>query len=113
STSHFASDTITDFGLGGANGNDVLDLADLLVGEQSVGTAGQGNLDLDGYLHLAQNGADTVIKVNTQGNLGANGSNADQQIILKDVDLADLAGSGTQNEMIKNLIDSGKLNVDQ
>ncbi|WP_165972646.1 type I secretion C-terminal target domain-containing protein, partial [Paracandidimonas soli] len=94
-----AVDTIMDFGVG----NDSLDLAELLVGENS------GNLDQ--FLSLEQIGADTVIKVSTDGTLGQ-GHN--QEIILKGVDLSDLTGGATtQADMIQNLIQQGKLNVDQ
>ncbi|SHI09185.1 VCBS domain-containing protein, partial [Pollutimonas bauzanensis] len=108
-----AIDTIKDFGLGhgDASGADKLDLSELLVGEDAAGA------DLSKFLHLSgsEDGKDTVINVSSHGGLAANGTGFDQQIVLKDVHLDDLVGvgHGNQNEMIKNLIDSGKLNVDQ
>ncbi len=104
-------DTITDFGQdhNGAKGADKLDLSDLLVGEDVA------NADLSKFLHLSSStdGKDTVIDINTHGQLNDAATNFDQQIVLKDVDLHNLAGpDNDQSTMIKNLIDAGKLNVD-
>ncbi|MCK9506529.1 MAG: type I secretion C-terminal target domain-containing protein, partial [Porticoccaceae bacterium] len=107
-TAQPAVDTVSGFGLGGddPNGDDVLDLSGLLIGEENAD-------DLTTFLHLAQDGNDTVLSINTKGELGDNGSNSDQKIVLKDVALSDFAGQGDQADMIKNIIDQGKVNVDQ
>ncbi len=99
-----AVDTINDFDVA----HDKLDLSDLLVGEDAAGA------DLTKFLHLSESNGDTVINVSTHGGLNpANGAGFDQQIVLKDVDLHDLAGADNdQSKMIKQLVDSGKLNVD-
>ena len=105
-----AKDVINDFGKGGsdANGNDVLDLHDLLQGEE-------GSTDLSKFLNFSKSGADTVLKVSTDGNLGATGSNYDQLITFKGVDLTaghSLTSTADQNALIKELIDQGKLKID-
>ncbi|NYT64346.1 type I secretion C-terminal target domain-containing protein [Alcaligenaceae bacterium] len=111
-----AVDTILDFGLStsDSNGNDILDLADLLEGESYVRDA-DGKVissNLDQYLSFEQVGSDTVISVNTTGK-SADGTS--QKIILKDVGMADLAGidNPTSTDIINNLIAQGKLIVDQ
>ncbi|WP_330162700.1 type I secretion C-terminal target domain-containing protein [Comamonas testosteroni] len=105
-----AKDVINDFGKGGSdvNGNDVLDLHDLLQGEES-------STDLSKFLNFSKSGADTVLKVSTDGNLGATGSNYDQLITFKGVDLTaghSLTTTADQNALIKELIDQGKLKID-
>ncbi|WP_082877351.1 Ig-like domain-containing protein, partial [Comamonas thiooxydans] len=105
-----ANDVINDFGKGGSdtNGNDVLDLHDLLQGEE-------GSTDLSKFLNFSKSGADTVLKVSTDGNLGAAGSNYDQLITFKGVDLTaghSLTTTADQNALIKELIDQGKLKID-
>ncbi|MFN3734817.1 Ig-like domain-containing protein, partial [Comamonas testosteroni] len=105
-----AKDVINDFGKGGSdvNGNDVLDLHDLLQGEES-------STDLSKFLNFSKSGADTVLKVSTDGNLGATGSNYDQLITFKGVDLTAghaLTTTADQNALIKELIDQGKLKID-
>ncbi|GAO70434.1 adhesin LapA, partial [Comamonas sp. E6] len=105
-----AKDVINDFGKGGSdvNGNDVLDLHDLLQGEE-------GSTDLSKFLNFSKSGADTVLKVSTDGNLGATGSNYDQLITFKGVDLTaghSLTTTADQNALIKELIDQGKLKID-
>ncbi|UNV94013.1 VCBS domain-containing protein [Comamonas sp. 7D-2] len=105
-----AKDVINDFGRGGSdvNGNDVLDLHDLLQGEEK-------SSDLSQFLNFSKSGADTVLKVSTNGNLGATGSNYDQLITFKGVDLTaghSLTTTADQNALIKELIDQGKLKID-
>ncbi|MGE8444138.1 MAG: VCBS domain-containing protein, partial [Comamonas testosteroni] len=105
-----AKDVINDFGKGGSdvNGNDVLDLHDLLQGEES-------STDLSKFLNFSKSGADTVLKVSTDGNLGATGSNYDQLITFKGVDLTAghaLTTTADQNALIKELIEQGKLKID-
>ncbi|MFZ7310106.1 type I secretion C-terminal target domain-containing protein, partial [Comamonas jiangduensis] len=110
-----AVDTIMDFGtattLGTTTGNgkDVLVLNELLVGEEDA-------TDLSKFLHVENNGqGDTVVKISTDGNLEADGSNFNQAIVLKGVDLVDGAAvdtSADQNALIKQLIQAGKITMD-
>ncbi|WP_244982952.1 Ig-like domain-containing protein [Comamonas aquatica] len=101
-----ALDRVTDFG----NGNDKLDLSDLLVGEHSDA----GSFNLTQFLHVGTETVagqtHTVIKVSSTGELGAGGTGFDQQITLENVNLV---GSETsQAQIISNLISQGKLHVD-
>ena len=97
-----AVDTIKDFSLGKpADGGDVLDLKDLLVGEKD-GTLTQ-------YLNFHKEGNNTVIDVNTQGKLGSQG--ADQKIVLENIDLTQ-GGQLNNQAIINDLLQKGKLNVD-
>ena len=87
-----ATDTIIDFQKGA--GGDVLDLRDLLQGENSS--------NLSQYLHFTASGSDTLVQVSSSG--AFNGSNyaaaTDQQILLKGVAFADLAGSGASDAQV-------------
>jgi VCBS repeat-containing protein len=107
-----ANDVVQDFGMGHdiLTGSDKLVLDDLLQGEESV-------TDLSAYLHLekSSDGKDTLIKVSTEGKLTADGSNFNQTITVKGVDLVGDAHTGTaaeQNALIKQLISQGKLTMD-
>ena len=100
-----AVDTIMDFSIQKqADGGDILDLQELLVGEND------GNLT--NYLGFRKEDNDTVIDVNTQGQLGTQG--ADQKIVLANVDLThDAYGQSMSNQAIINdLLQKGKLTVD-
>jgi len=101
-----AEDVIKDFGLGGAdvNGKDMLDLSDLLAGE------GIDGADLSQYLNISQEGADTLIKVSTTGQMQADGTGYNQIITLENVDLT--GGSTDQNQIINDLIEAGRLKVE-
>ena len=107
-TAQPAIDTIKDFSKASvADGGDVLDLKDLLVGEKD------GNLSQ--YLNFKQdpaNSNNTLVEINTQGKLGSQG--ADQKIVLENVDLThDANGQAMSNQAIINdLLQKGKLNVD-
>ncbi|MGE8618864.1 MAG: type I secretion C-terminal target domain-containing protein, partial [Achromobacter spanius] len=97
-------DTIKDFSADTvANGGDVLDLKDLLIGEKD-GTLTQ-------YLNIHKEGNNTVIDINTKGNIA---QGADQKIVLENVDLThDASGQVMSNQAIINdLLQKGKLNVD-
>jgi len=98
-----ASDTVTDF-----QSADVLDLRDLLVGEEHA--HGIGNLA--DYLSFSLSGSDTVIEINTTGALAANGPN--QVITLTGVDAFSFytPGSTDNAALIQALLDNGKLIVD-
>ncbi|WP_315968028.1 type I secretion C-terminal target domain-containing protein, partial [Acidovorax bellezanensis] len=103
-----ALDVVRDFGLGGADpkGADVLDLRNLLVGEETPAA------DLTKFLHFDTQvvGAqtNTVIHVSTTGALAVDGSNFNQQITLENVQL----NTADQNQLITDLITQGKLKVD-
>ena len=100
------TDVVKNFG---ASGNDALDLADLLQGEEA-------SSDLSKFLHLETRTEadgktiDTVVKVSTAGALDADGNGFNQKILVEGVDL--MGSSHDQNAMIKQLIDQGKLKID-
>ncbi|HSI38814.1 MAG TPA: type I secretion C-terminal target domain-containing protein, partial [Methylotenera sp.] len=105
-----AQDTVTGFGT--TAGTDVLDLRDLLTGENS------GNLQ--NYLHFASDGAGgTIVHISTSGGFSADGhavggaytsANETQQITLS---AADLIGSNTTDaQIIANLLANNKLITD-
>ncbi|MHC0508718.1 retention module-containing protein [Achromobacter aegrifaciens] len=107
-TAQPAVDTIKDFSKATiAEGGDVLDLKDLLVGEKDD--------NLSQYLNFKQDPANsnhTLVEINTQGKLGSQG--ADQKIVLENVDLThDANGQAMSNQAIINdLLQKGKLSVD-
>lgn len=110
-----AVDTVMDFGMAETaatttgNGKDVLVLNDLLVGEDDLGA------DLSKFLRVEKDGNDTVIQIHTHGQLGSDGSNFNQSIVLKGVDLVDGAATGSvaeQNALIQSLIQQGKITMD-
>lgn len=108
---HRAVDTIKDFNVAApAAGGDVLDLRDLLVGENT------GNLS--NYLNFETSGSSTVIRVSTTGGFanGTYASGADnQQIVLEGVNLRSglgLAADASGAQIIGKLIENGKLLVD-
>jgi VCBS repeat-containing protein len=101
-----ATDTITAFGTASfAAGGDVLDLRDLLVGESHTG-ANAGNLA--NYLHFSYNSGTNTTTVNVQ----SQGAGVDQIITLQSADLT-LGGTlTTDQQIIQNLLNNGKLVVD-
>ncbi|MFP5478009.1 MAG: Ig-like domain-containing protein, partial [Gammaproteobacteria bacterium] len=100
-----ARDIVTDFGTASkANGGDVLDLRDLLQGENH--NSGIGNLG--SFLHFSKSGSDTVIDVKHDG---AAGGAVTQQIVLSNVDLT-ANNSLTDAAIIQNLLNQGKLITD-
>lgn len=109
-----ATDIITDFGAASlALGGDVLDLAGLLQGEGRIGT-NPGNLT--NFIHFQKVGADTLIQISTTGGfVGGFGSAtagvANQTILLRGVDLT--AGFGSDQAILTDLLERGKLVVDQ
>ena len=86
-----------------ASGGDVLDLRDLLVGENSS--------NLGNYLHFEKSGADTVLNISTTGGYAGsfNAGATDQKVVLQGVDLTTL---GTDTQIIQNLLTNGKLHTD-
>jgi Ca2+-binding RTX toxin-like protein len=107
-----ATDTITNFGAATApTGGDVLDLSDLLVGENhNVGT---GNLDQ--YLHFQKSGADTIIHISSLGEFGVSTggyalAREVQTIVIQGVDLVGIMN--TDQQIIQDLLTKGKLVTD-
>lgn len=103
-----ATDLVMDFNTN-AGDKDVLDLRDLLQGENS-GT-------LDKYLHFQKDGANTVIHISHDGQFtpGAVGSNylsgkETQTIVLKGVDL--IGSDTTDAQVIQHLLQNNKLITD-
>jgi Ca2+-binding RTX toxin-like protein len=92
-----AVDFVTDFNAGE---DDVLDLADLLVGESDDAT------DLTNYLSFESDGTDTVINVSP-----TSGGDSTQQIVLQGVDLTQ-GGTISDVQIIQNLLGGENLDVD-
>ena len=124
------ADQVEDFGRGNTydglsdtdkTHQDVLDLSDLLQGEQThviVHPDGSVTGDLTQYLRVSVQDGSTVIDVNSQGAFNGSSSNPDQKITLQGVDLNpgnthDLATHDGQQDLINSLIQEGKLKVDQ
>ena len=98
-----ATDSITDFSASNLAANkDVLDLRDLLQGENS------GNLST--YLSFSQTGSDVTMSVHSAGAAGP----IDQKIVLQGVTMAQLAGSNPADSagVIANLLANNKLITD-
>ena len=94
-----AVDTIADFTVG--VGGDVLDLSDMLQGEESA--------PLDGFLNFSYDAVsgDTTISVDVDGSSGT-----EQQIVLSGIDLT-AGGTLTNADILNNLLTDGNLVVDQ
>ena len=94
-----AEDVILDFN---ASEGDRLDLSDLLQGEEAG--------DLTEYLHFEQSGSDTIVHISSSGGYssGYNASQTDQTITLEGVSL-----SGSDSDIITQLLNNGQLSVDQ
>lgn len=95
-----AHDVITDFTVATNGNGDVLDLSDLLQGEESG--------SLDQFLYAETQGDDTVLFVHSAGQLGENGDNAEQIITLQGVDLGN-----SSEAIIQALLDNDQLKIDQ
>jgi Ca2+-binding RTX toxin-like protein len=109
-----ATDTITDFDMAApALGGDVLDLRDLLQGEEHFGTD-PGNLD--SYLHFEHTQSGTVIQVSSSGGFagGFNAGAVDQTITLQGqwVDLTAGGALSPDQQIIQDLLATGKLITD-
>lgn len=113
-----AVDTVTDFGLRPlASGGDVLDLRDLLQGENT--SSGLGNL-LD-FVRLETSATGSTLHVSSQGGFAGTGdsvadwaANTDQRIVLDKVDLSGLLPPGaSQDQVLQQLLAQGRLLVDQ
>src|SRR5690625_4493477 len=97
-TDNPARDIIMDFGLSDDDprGNDKIDLSELLTGEET---------DITAYLTLEERDEGIVILVNSKGQRG---EGHDQEILLKDIRMADF-GNSSADAIITQLIDQGKL----
>jgi hypothetical protein len=107
-----AVDTIVKFDTAAAAaGGDVLDLRDLLSGENH--DAGTGNLS--SYLHFEKTGADTKVHISSTGGFSAGYMSGaeDQTVILQGVDLYAIVGTNaTDQQIIQDLLNKGKLITD-
>ncbi|MDH3993840.1 MAG: type I secretion C-terminal target domain-containing protein, partial [Gammaproteobacteria bacterium] len=95
----------------GAQGNDILDLRDILQLEDSGAPGEIGNLQ--SYLSVSLEGSDTVIGVSSAGAFAGVPEDVnfiDQTITLQNVDL--VSGNGDLEGIIQNMLDSGKLLTD-
>ncbi|MBU2886276.1 tandem-95 repeat protein, partial [Gilvimarinus agarilyticus] len=95
-----AQDVVLDFN---GSQNDVLDLSDLLQGEEA-------STDLSEYLHFETSGGDTVVHVSSNGGYssGYDAAQTDQTITLEGVSLT----GSDDNDIINQLITNGQLHID-
>ncbi|WP_369751044.1 beta strand repeat-containing protein [Methylotenera sp. 73s] len=104
-----AADIVTDFDVASRiAGGDVLDLRDILTGENH--TTGTGNLT--NYLHFEKSGANTIVHISDSGAYagGFNSANDVQIVTLQNVDLI---GSFTNDQqVIADLLSKQKLVTD-
>ena len=107
-----AVDRITDFGTAAAaSGGDVLDLRDLLSGENHDVATG----NLASFLHFEKVGADTKVQISSTGGFGAGfvTGAVDQTVILEGVDLyAAVGANASDQQIIQDLLNKGKLITD-
>ncbi|MDO8788210.1 MAG: VCBS domain-containing protein [Sulfuritalea sp.] len=107
-----AVDLITDFDTAAApSGGDVLDLRDLLSGENQ----GTGVGNLASFLHFEKDGANTNVHISSTGGFGGGYTPAaeDQTVILQDVDVYAFVGiNATDQQIIQDLLTKGKLITD-
>ena len=101
-------DVVTDFR---SQGNDILDLRDILQLEDSGAPGEIGNLENFLNITLQSGGlpdtVDTVIEVSSHGDFG---NGVDQTIMLEGIDL--VAGNGDLQGIIQNMLDTGMLITD-
>ncbi|MBK7238093.1 MAG: type I secretion C-terminal target domain-containing protein [Sterolibacteriaceae bacterium] len=110
------NDRITDFNVSGspaaAGAGDILDLRDLLQGENH--NSGIGNLNR--YIDIVQTGADTVLRISSTGGYNSSGNYSagahDQTITLQGVNLFTAFGAANDNAVIQELLNRQKLIVD-
>ncbi len=109
-----AVDTLTDFSTRTlASGGDVLDLRDLLQGENLINVTG----NIADYLRVETFGsgssAGTRIDVSSHGGFNTGTAHIDQQIVLEKANLIGLSAAGaSQQQVILDLIAKGRLLVD-
>jgi Ca2+-binding RTX toxin-like protein len=117
-TGHAAIDTIINFDSGKASaGGDILDLRDLLVGENAGATTQASALTHFLDFDTTTTAGSTIIHISSHGDF-ANGyaaNNEDQTIVLQGVDLRasmGLAANSTDAQVISELLNRGKLMTD-
>jgi Ca2+-binding RTX toxin-like protein len=107
-----AVDTITDFDAAAkASGGDVLDLRDLLSGENHDVATG----NLANFLHFEKDGSNTNVHVSSIGGFGGGYTPTaeDQTVVLQGVDLYAIVGANaTDQQIIQDLLTKGKLITD-
>lgn len=109
-----AVDTITDFSTRPlSSGGDVLDLRDLLQGENLINVSG----NIADYLRVETSGSGasvvTRIDISSHGGFSTGTEHIDQQIILEKANLVGLSAAGaSQQQVILDLIAQGRLLVD-
>ena len=109
-----AVDTVTDFSTRPlSGGGDVLDLRDLLQGENLLNVSG----NIADYLRLESIGsgasAGTRIDISSHGGFNSGTATIDQQIVLEKANLIGLSAAGaSQQQVILDLIAQGRLLVD-
>jgi hypothetical protein len=103
-----ATDTISGFSV---SNNDVLDLRDLLIGENHA--TGIGNLA--NYINITTSGGNTEIRISHSGGF-ANGTYVsgaeDQHVTLTGVNLFTTYGDTTSAALLQHLLTNNKLIVD-
>jgi hypothetical protein len=82
---------------------DALDLRDIL---------GSNAENVEQYLQVSEVGANTELRVSTDGPLGAGGSGAEQVIVLENVTGLYEAGLTTQADIIHDLVNKNVLIID-
>lgn len=109
-----AVDTITDFSTRPlSSGGDVLDLRDLLQGENLINVSG----NIADYLRITSSGSGasllTRVDISSQGGFESGTAQIDQQVVLEKANLIGLSASGaSQQQVILDLIAQGRLLVD-
>ena len=107
-----AADRITDFGTAAApSGGDVLDLRDLLSGENHDVATG----NLANFLHFEPTGGGTKVHISSNGGFSAGftAGAEDQTVLLEGIDLYAIVGSNaTDQQIIQDLLTKGKLITD-
>lgn len=97
-------DSVTDFSLGefGVDADaDKLDISDLLQGASDS--------NVDAYVFAEEDGSgNTVLHISSDGQLGSNGAEADQTIVLKDVGM----NGAESSAFLESLIDNGQLDIE-
>ncbi|WFE71382.1 Ig-like domain-containing protein [Halomonas sp. M1] len=96
-----AVDVVRDFG----NGDNALDIRQLLDYKSEDSLAD--------YIVAEQEGDDTVLYLNSEGNLGSDKNNADQVIRLEGKSFADFGGADSSSQdVIQYMINNGKLDIE-
>lgn len=97
-----AQDTVADFSVGvfGVDSEaDRLNLSELLQDADEASLAD--------YVQASQVGGDTVLAISSEGSLSAGGGNADQLVVLQNVQMG-----GDSDAFLQNLLDDGQLKIE-